>query len=207
MKRSIIYLFLSVMLSGCLGLQEDADYEPQLANHNIYMSVWEFINLRSDIFGTLKEAIELTGMQAYYTQTENVYTYALMRNSAFETKSSYTPSVFQSMNITSLAEIDTEEEIQQLREILLYHIIKGKYHGLGTLSYDPINVLTLKEGQNAVMTMRMNNSRSTSTYSSTEFNYDERRTGSYMLVAETSNVFANNGVIHVMSKQVTQYQP
>lgn len=203
MKQIIIILCLYTGMTSCLGLQPDFDYTPVPANNHVNMSVWEFINERADLFGDMKELIEWADMESCYTQTENEYTYILLTNTAVESTSATTPGVLKSLGVTTVAQI-TGEKLQQLKDILRYHIIRGSYHGLGTLSYDPTYVITLKGGQDVVMTISMNNDINTSTYSSVQFNWKEGVTSSSAkLIAETSNIFATNGVVHVMAKQVT----
>ncbi len=201
--KHIVLFILILNMSSCLDLQKDYDYEPQIADNKVNMTVWGYINARQDTLGTLKEAIELVSMEDYYSQSHN-YTYALMTNYAFEIRSSSRPGVFQSLGVHTLSEINTEEKKEQLRNILKYHIIQGCYHGLGTLSFDPINVISLREGQDAVMTMKMNNAISYTTYSTVEFNR-MAGTSSYV-TAQTSNIFANNGVIHIVPYQII-YKP
>ncbi|MDR2628102.1 MAG: hypothetical protein LBC40_08740, partial [Dysgonamonadaceae bacterium] len=91
-----------------------------------------------------------------------------------------------------------------LRNILLYHTINGYYHGLGTLSFDAINVITLWNHPNAIMTLKLNNSPSIESYSRLVIN--DTAGSSTAVTAETSNIFTTNGVVHIVNKQII-YKP
>jgi len=203
MKIIKIYLLLAIsvfLLGSCLDIQDSYDYKPSNIDNNINMGTWEFINSRQDVFSILKEAIEKVGLQETYSQTSSIYTYILLKNTAF-TKST---GIFVNLGITSIDDINTAEKMLQLKNILLYHIIRGNYNGLGTLNFDPINVITLWDSQDAIMTIKLDDASSITNYSTVVFN--SLAGSSTPVRAVTSNLFAKNGTIHVVETQII-YKP
>lgn len=133
---------LSLIVTGCevfgLDYQDsyDFDYEAGLANNKVEMSVYDFIASREDLFSLLKEAIDYAGVEDAFKQ--NNMTYILPTNPAFNSETSTDLSYFQTHKLTYF---DTElgEEVayapismtaypkEQVRQFLLYHIVKGEY--------------------------------------------------------------------------------
>ena len=200
----IVFFVLSVCATGCYDLQKSYDYEPVNSDPHLNMTAWEFIESRQDTFSLLKEAIEhvdaaFPGFKDTYSQTEKSYTFMFLNNAAFRDKE----GVFVNTGKKQIGEIDPAV----LKDILSYHIIDGYYHSLdraGSLSFDPINVITLWRSQDAVMTLRLNNSVTQVNYSRLIVN---NNTGSSPTrTAVTSNLVATNGIIHVFSQQLI-YRP
>lgn len=204
MIKFIVCLVLLVMATGCYDLQESYDYKPVNADPYLHKSAWEFIEARQDTFSLLKQAIlrvdtAYPGFQNYYAQTDKKYTFMFLNNAAFRDKD----GVFANTGKKEVSAIDPEV----LKNILSYHIIDGYYHSLdvsGTLNFDPINVITLWRSQDAIMTLRLNNSVTQINYSRLIVN---NNTGSSPTrTAVTSNLIATNGIIHVFSHQLI-YRP
>lgn len=196
MKRIERYMgILAVMigLSGCLDYQDSYDYEPKNKDHLIYMSAWDFINVRQDVFSLLKQAIEYTELTGVYTQTEQLCTYLLLDNTAMAT-------IMTNAQVSNVTDMDKES----LKNVLLYHTVDGYYHGVGTLSFDPVYVVTLWRSQDAIMTLKLDNTRTYTRYSTLLIN--DGLGSSTLVRATTSNLLATNGAIHVISKQVI-YKP
>ena len=87
MKKILNTLLGAVLLFGVtscelfgLDYQEDADFVAKTTNNNVNMSALAFINSRPDIFSSLIDAIEYTGLQSLYEETGN--TYILLTNNA-----------------------------------------------------------------------------------------------------------------------------
>ena len=205
MKKINIHIVWSLLLvlfsTSCLDIQDSYDYEPSDLDNNLYMNTWKYI-CQEDTLSMLQESIEILGMEEFYTQTENEYTYALMNNKAFTNTSD---GVLKTLDISSIADISADNAKKEtLRNILLYHIIKGSYHGLGNLSYDAISVITLWEDQMAVMTMKMYDVIDLKKYSSVTFN--AAADNSKEVVAVTSNRIATNGWVHIVANQII-YKP
>ncbi|MDU1891544.1 MAG: fasciclin domain-containing protein [Dysgonomonas sp.] len=202
--KYILAMSFLAILAGCYDLQESYDYEPVNANPYLNVSAWEFIEARQDTFSLLKQAIEhvdasFPGFKDYYKQSDKKYTFMFLNNAAFRDKD----GVFVNTGQKEISAIDPVV----LKDILSYHIVDGYYHSLdreGSLNFDPINVITLWKSQDAVMTLRLNNSVTQVNYSRLIVN---NNTGtSPTRTAVTSNLIATNGVIHVFSQQII-YKP
>lgn len=195
---AIIYLLIGV--SGCYPIQESYDYKPVQADPYVNMTAWEFIESRQDVFSLLKEAIEYVdesfpeiGISKIYQQTEHKYTFCFLNDKGME------DVMKNNGNVTSVTDIDPAV----LRDILLYHIIDGYYHSLdvsGSLNFDPIYVVTLWKSPKAIMTLKINDKESNTEYSRLYANYGAG--ASTARLAVTSNIIANNGVIHVFNNQL-----
>ena len=185
-------LLLGYNLMGCMPLQDNYEYEPVNASPYIYMTAWEFINARQDVYSSLKEAIEYVetaypGTQALYSQTEHKYTYMFMTNDAFK-------SLLWRHSLSTIQEMDVE----LLHNILLYHIVDGCYHSLsaeGNLGFDNIYVVTLLRSQDAVMSIKLDNRAGRGSYSRLVVNDDSSNN-----TAVSSNIVATNGIINSFNK-------
>ena len=140
-KSYLILLTLPLLITGCevfgLDYQDsyDFDYEAGLANNQKEMTVYDFIASRTDIFSLLKEAIDYAGMENEFKQ-QNM-TYILPTNTALSSETSSDKSYFQTHQLTYIDEVGdtityapismTAYPKEQIREFLLYHIVKGEY--------------------------------------------------------------------------------
>lgn len=201
--RNITLLtILTLSLWGCLDIQGSYDYKPSVIDPNLGMSAWEFIELRTDTFSILKQAIEhvdqaYPGFKDLYTQDQRKYTYLFLDDAGF----TGTGGVFRNVGggITSVDEMNPAV----LRNILLYHIVDGFYHSHnreGSLHFDPIHVITLLRSQDAIMTMKISNENSRVNFSRLIVN--DTAGSSTPVMAATSNLIATNGAIHVFSRQI-----
>jgi len=192
MKHYILTLAIILCaLSGC-EVQDSYDYEPANIDNNVYMTTWEYINQRQDVFSSLKQTIEHCGLEDMYKQTDKKYTYLLWRDDAF-TRSGGIFSKYSSDG--TVAGLDVEA----VSNALLYHTVNGYYHALGTLSFDPLNVITLWKSQEALMTLNLSNSNDINYYSRIYIN--DNLGSSVRVVAVTSNLLTTNGVIHVLDRE------
>lgn len=114
------------------------DYEAGIPDNNVHMSTYDFILSRPDLFSVLADAIEYAEMEDYYHMENS--TYLLLTNSAFNSETATDLSYFQTHQIPDgeVDEITGEPTTfapssmraypkEQVREFLLYHIVKGKY--------------------------------------------------------------------------------
>ena len=119
-------------MSACLPLQTNEKYEGESLDPYEGVSCWEFLQKHSDELGSYIEGIELCGIKDYFTQTTTQYTFLPLTDDAIK------------------ADVDAAKAdaslIPALKDILLFHIIKGSYHGYGTLGYDVKHVETLLGG-------------------------------------------------------------
>lgn len=144
-----------VFTTGCdkLPLQKAKKYNPEALDPHQHMACWDYIQTRPDL-AILAQAITACDMTGYYRQIENKYTYLLLNEAAF-TNASY--GILKRLGISAVSDVEAFPEMKQkLKNVLLFHIIKGEYHGYNkTLGYDPVHVITLWQDVSSVMTMKL----------------------------------------------------
>ncbi len=217
MKKMIKYVLIFCVLTnlvGCWDIQGSYDYTPINTDPRLKMTVWEFIESRQDTFSYMKQAIEYVdanypGFKDLYTQTGQglKYTYMLLSDLGFTSTSTSTsadagPGVFKNLGIASNQITDIDPAV--LREILLYHIAEGAYHCLdvsGSVLFEPVFILPLWKDPNSVMTIAVDDSKSSRTNFSRILANKNAGSSSYRR-AVTSNLIATNGVIHVFKAQL-----
>lgn len=198
MKANIItaVFWAAALLCSCsgFGLQKDYKYESQPLDPHVDMTAWEYMQSRDDL-SEMVEAVEYTGMADYYSQTDSCLTYLFLNNTAMAN--------FRNVH----AQVDKISycDVDDVKRLLLYHIVVGKYHSLDRkLPVQPIYVKTLLEGEWGLMTLNVNKSSSNSIGSpiangnivanETSSNFRSKRISSV-----TSNVMPVNGVIHIFN--------
>jgi len=135
MKRliAITTVILAALLSNaCLPLQTNEEYLGTALDPYEGVTCWEFLQKHTDELGCYIEAIELCGIKDYFTQTTTEYTFLPLTDKAIK-------------DDLEAAKADPSK-VQALKDILLFHIIKGSYHGYGSLGYDVKFVETLLGG-------------------------------------------------------------
>jgi len=136
MKKIFIFLITICLLglfSSCsLKLQKDEPYTGKSLDPHEYMTAWDFLQTRPDLFASMSEALVLCGVDQYYKQTANTYTFLPFVESAIKSD-------------LDAAKADPSL-VPALKDVLLFHIIKGDYHGYGTLNYSVKYVETLLGG-------------------------------------------------------------
>lgn len=141
-KKALALMVIPFFIASCelLGLDYqdsyDYDYSAGMPSNKIDMSAFEFIKSRTDIFSLLEEAILYAGAENEFKQSG--VTYLLPTNTAFNSETSTDLSYFQTHQLTYIDE-ETGELVsyapismtaypkEQVKEFLLYHIVKGKY--------------------------------------------------------------------------------
>lgn len=141
-KKALALMVILFFIASCelLGLDYqdsyDYDYSAGMPSNKIDMSAFEFIKSRTDIFSLLEEAILYAGVENEFKQSG--VTYLLPTNTAFNSETSTDLSYFQTHQLTYIDE-ETGELVsyapismtaypkEQVKEFLLYHIVKGKY--------------------------------------------------------------------------------
>ena len=68
---SLVGIFMMLLSSCDLDLQTDYDYSQKVDDPHINMTAWEYVASNEDNFSLLKEALEYTGVDEYYKQTED----------------------------------------------------------------------------------------------------------------------------------------
>lgn len=187
-KLAILILAL-VTMTGCdLSLQKDYDYNGSVLDPHVKMTAWEYLQSRTDIFSTLIEAIEYTGLKDYYTQTGNTYTYLALNNTALK---SYMADRYPGAKLISECDKDA------VKKLLLYHIVDGDYSAYGNLQVEPMFVLTMLKGEEGLMTMLVRKNPWQADAGKVVVNDTGSNGNSPMKSAVTSNIMPTNGVIHV----------
>ena len=198
MKFKIILAvsLIAALLPSCskFGLQKNYKYESSPLDPHIEMTAWEYMNSRDDL-SEMVEAVEYTGMEEYYSQTDSCLTYLFLNNTAIAN--------FRNAH----AQVDKISycDVAEVRRLLLYHIVVGEYHSLNKkLPVQPIYVKTLLDGEWGLMTLKVNKSSSNSIGSpiangnivanETSSNFRSKRISSV-----TSNVMPLNGVVHIFN--------
>lgn len=192
----ILALAALSILCACnnFKMQTDYQYESSPLDPHINMNAWEYMNSREDL-SEMVEAVEFTGMQDYYTQTDRYITYLFLNNDAimnFKTAHAQVEKIFYC----------DRDEVERL---LLYHMVVGEYHSLNKkLPVEPIYVKTLLEGEWGLMTLKVNKSSSNSigfpiangniVANEKGSNFNSRRSSSV-----ASNIMPTNGVVHIMN--------
>jgi len=191
---TLLTVVLTWMSCDNLQLQTNYDYQPEALDPHINMTAWEFMNSRPDIFSIMIDAVKYAEMEDVYSQTDSVMTYLFINNTGME---SY-------VNARGLVSI-TSADVNKIRKLLQYHIIKGEYHAYAKkLPVEPIYVKNLLNEEDGLVTIKVNKSSQPSVGSpiangnvvinETSSNFSSKRISSI-----TSNLMPTNGVIHVFS--------
>ncbi|WP_234735788.1 fasciclin domain-containing protein [Tellurirhabdus bombi] len=139
-------LVLLTALSGCelagLELQKKYDYDEKegVISNELNKTVYEFLKSRPDEFSILLEGIEYAGLQDKYNEPNS--TYMALTNTAFTSATAADLSYFYTHQLpnptydslnpatggpTLMAFSLTQFPKEQVRELLLYHIVKGTW--------------------------------------------------------------------------------
>jgi hypothetical protein len=138
-KQILSAVAVSAMLAGCnlLGLDMQQpyqyDYEIGMFSNETKMTAWEFIQSRTDLFSLLIEGIHYAGIEDNFKQKD--CTYLLLTNTALISTSSTDFSYFRMHQLadptipgaTVVPESLTQYTVEQVKELLLYHTVKGAY--------------------------------------------------------------------------------
>ena len=187
-----ILMTLAVLTASCdkLPLQKSYPYNPTSLDPHQGVTCWQYICSAEDL-SIMEAAVVKCGLQDLYSQEKMEYTYLLLDDTAFN---SY---VFRQLGVSSLDEAEAEE----VRNILLFHIIKGEYSSYnGILSYEPIFILTLWDNQDAVMTIKLNNDKSLSSRRQDKVTLMDQCGSSTLVYARTSDLLMTNGPAHILSR-------
>lgn len=197
---------LSLLLCACNGfrMQTDYKYESSPLDPHVKMNAWEFMNSREDL-SEMVAAVEFTGLQDRYTQTDRTITYLFLNNTAMDNFKNAHGQVSQIIYCD-------QDEVSRL---LLYHMVVGEYHSLNQqLPVEPIYVKTIlseatelltPNGKDwGLMTLKVNKSSSNSIGSPiANGNIVANEKGSIFNSRRASSVASNimptNGVIHIMN--------
>lgn len=138
-KQILGAVAVSAMLAGCnllgLDLQQPYkyDYEIGMFSNETKMTAWEFIQSRTDLFSLLIEGIQYAGIEDNFKQKD--CTYLLLTNTALLSTSSTDFSYFRMHQLADpnipgafvVPESLTQYTVDQVKELLLYHTVKGAY--------------------------------------------------------------------------------
>lgn len=138
-KITLATVAVSAFLAGCnllgLDLQQpyEYDYEIGMFNNETNMTAWEFIQSRTDLFSVLIEGITYAGMESQFDQKD--CTFLLLGNIAFNSTTATDLSYFSTHKLPDpnipgafiSPESLTQYPVEQVKELLLYHIVKGTH--------------------------------------------------------------------------------
>ena len=193
MKRIYFILMTIALLAvSCdkLPLQKSHDFDPKPLDPHQGITCWEYVTKTYDL-QLMKQAVEKCGLTELYSQEKAEYTYLLLDDSAFTTY------VFPQIEVSSVEEADADA----LRNILLFHIIKGEYSSYnGMLSYEPAHVLTMWNSLDAVMTIKLNNYKTLSSKRQDKVTFMDQCGSSTVIYARTSDLLMTNGPAHILSR-------
>lgn len=192
-------LFVAVAFASCdLSLQKDHDYQPETLDPHVYMTAWEYLETRTDIFSSLITALEYTGLDTYYKQTDKKYTFLALDNTGMKTYMQNTAP-----GVTEVTDLNKEE----LTKMLKYHIVEGEYSSYGQLPVEPIFVITLLSGEEGgLMTILVRKNPWQADAGKVIINDTGTNGTSPMRPAKSSNILPLNGVIHVF-ENYCYYKP
>jgi len=192
----IVLLTIGFFSVSCdkLDLQKDYDYNGEPLDPHVNMTAWEFMNSRPDVFSMMKQAVEYTGMEEYYTQTDSKLTYLFINNDGMK-----------AFAIRHGGLEVTHVPVEKVKKLLQYHIIEGEYHAYNKkLPVEPIYVKNMLEGEDGLMTIKVNKSSASSVGSpiangNIVINTSTSNFLSASISSVTSNILPTNGVIHVFA--------
>lgn len=172
----IVFLPLLLLMVQC-EIQPDFEYESNNHGEELGITAWEFIQ-QTDSLSLMEEAVTAAGLTGLYSSSE-AKTFIIPRNSAFR-------DYFSTNGISSISEISVED----LEEILKYHIVKA------VVNFQDANLLDVDNNNPNVYDTESGDVM----YLSHDSNYrvwiNSGTSLSWMVV--TSNLKPTNGVIHVV---------
>lgn len=140
LKILLMVFVIPFMMVGCeifgLELQQpyEYDYKIGVPDNHVNLKTLDFIKSRPDLFSLLLEAIEYADASSLYSEANA--TYILPTNRAFNSETASDFSYFQTHQLLFIEDGDsiyvapssmTSYPKVQVKEFLLYHIVKGKY--------------------------------------------------------------------------------
>ena len=183
-SRIISALFCISLFSGCLKLQKNEDYDGAPIDPYKDVTCWEFMNSRPDLFSKMIQGIEICQMEEYYQTTSKDRTYLLLADKAIA---------------NDVNKATTPANIESLKNILLFHIIKGSYHGYSNLAYTPTFVETFYEGD-AMMSIMLYGMASNEDYIDRVVLMSECGS-STSIYATGANHLCKSGAMHILNSK------
>ncbi len=111
--RILFFSFIFISLSIQCEIQKDFEYEYSNTDGKLNMTAWEFIQ-KKDSLSLMEEAIKATGLKKYYSGSTE-YTFIVPSNKAWR-------AYLENNGYSQI----TEVPLPILKNVLLYHIVKGK---------------------------------------------------------------------------------
>lgn len=178
------------------------DYEAGIPSNKVNMTTWDFIQSRPDLFSLLEEAIVYTGLQDEFVRSG--CTYLLPTNTAFNSETETDKSYFHEHQLSYFDDEVGEEVVyspttmtsypkEQVKEFLLYHIVKGLYTH-SNLPAEPTWYDTYAEADTAMINMYILKDRNPNiTFNNFDGHYKSE------IKPRTSNLYSSDGsYIHVI---------
>jgi hypothetical protein len=192
----IKYAFMAAFalaLSGCelagLDLQTNTEYKFSQLDPNVNLTAWEFLNKpRPDtLFAKFIRGIKYAGLEEEYSKPNR--TFIALTNGAIagSTASYWRVNKVGGKDATRWSQYPVE----QVKQLFLYHITEGVY-SYENIKPDNIEVTTLAaDATKNKMYLKVSNDRDMKIRINDIFN------GVKLVIPQTNNIRATNGVVHV----------
>lgn len=190
----IIYAVIFTFSSCNLALQTDAEYTGESLDPHVYVNAWDYIKDKSE-FSDMVDAIEYSGLDSIYSQTDKKYTFLIIKNPALTDWANR-------LGYLSVKDVPKET----VTNLLKYHIIEGEYSGYHKPTpVVPLYVRNLLKGEDALITFKISKSAWPTydlsiTTGNAVINTDGSNGLSRSMGSSTTNILTTNGVIHIFLK-------
>ncbi|SMC69633.1 Fasciclin domain-containing protein [Pedobacter nyackensis] len=201
-----------------LPLQKNEKYEPSHYDSNVHMSVVDFMNSRPDMFSGMIDAIEYVDKDPNYKDVKQLYTqsgntYLLLHNNATtnieDANSYFSLNKFLDKDPTSPTYNQTvkgsawsQYPVDRIANMLRYHVLKGAqdFDAIGKGGNKWVDTYALSStNDSAKVYMMMEPTRDGGLFINNYLNPVIAK-----LKPRTPDLHATNGVIHVMTRFITQ---
>lgn len=118
----VLFITVAVFFSACedLDFQERFEFDPEVPELTPYENItaWEFLELDpTGEFDTLKQVIQLAGLESLYSSTSTNYTYLLLKDEVFKEE------LIEALTGAEDGDL-TEVDPARLQHLLRYHTLE-----------------------------------------------------------------------------------
>ena len=99
----------------------------------------------------------------------------------------------ESKGVTEISSCD----MQELKKLLLYHIVSGRYSSYGELDVEPRFVITMLSGEEGLMTMNVWKNPWQAAVGKIVINQTGSNSKAHQCKSVTTNIMPTNGVMHI----------
>lgn len=189
-KTMLAALAVILSLSSCLKLQTNERYEGKSPDRQVYMTCWDYMQSRPDLFASMVKGAELCGLEECYKQNTQPYTYLLLTESAIASK------------VNNAAESGSDAAIAELKAVLLFHIIRGTYDAYTNIDFSVTYCKTLLNDSDAMMSLCITDHVSNRSYYGRLAAMTDCGSSAVRYAVE-SNLLATNGPMHIFDTVCT----